>query len=226
MTENARVLTAIALIALPVAFTVLYAVLGRIFAYPAILREPAAIVLERFAAGGTRLVLVWWAFAMTAIAFVPVTVAIGVIVPGALAQASVVVGLFAAVVQTLGLIRWPFLVPMLARERHRAPELVDLIFDVVNRYLGIAVGEHLGYLLTGSWTLLVALAVAPIAPAPFVIAGVLIGLALLFGALEFVGKNEQHGWKLAGTVVAISYTLWAAWLVAGGVLLLLSGTGR
>ena len=29
-----------------------------------------------------------------------------------------------------------------------------VVFQAFNRYLGVAVGEHLGYALTGAWTVL------------------------------------------------------------------------
>lgn len=214
---------AVLLIAFPVIFTVLYAMLGKVFAYPAILRQPAAEVLERFAAGGSRLVLLWWAFALTPVAFIPMTVGIArYLGDGILAQSSMVVGVAAALVQVLGLIRWPFLVPYLARERKNNPETVDLVFEVANRYFGVAVGEHLGYLLTGAWTILVSLALLPTAPLWFAIAGIVVGASLLFGTLEFVGPFEREGWALTGTVVAVAYTVWALWLIVGGVLMLLN----
>lgn len=214
---------AVLLIVFPLVFTLLFALLGRVFAYPAILRQPAGEVLKRFAAGGTRLVLLWWAFAMTTVAFIPIAVLTGELLgDGAVARLSVAAGLAAAIVQALGLIRWPFLVPLLARERAKNPATVDLVFEVVNRYLGIAVGEHLGYALTGVWTLSVSFAVlgGTVLPGWFGIIGLAVGAALLFGMLEFVGRFEEHGWPLAGIVVSIAYTAWAAWLVLAGVLLL------
>ena len=51
--------------------------------------------------------------------------------------------------------------------------------------------------------------------------GLPIGVALLIGALEFVGPNEKDGWPLAGTIVPIAYIAWSLWLIASGVLLLL-----
>jgi hypothetical protein len=54
-------------------------------------------------------------------------------------------------VQFLGWIGWPFLVPYLARAasapdaRPARLEAVDVVFQSFNRYLGVAVGEHLGY---------------------------------------------------------------------------------
>ena len=58
------------------------------------------------------------------------------------------VGVFAALVQFLGLVRWPFLGLYLARtdadpEASVARrEAVDIVFQALNRYLGVAVGEH------------------------------------------------------------------------------------
>ena len=52
-----QVLTGLLLLALPVAYNGLYTLLARHFDYPDILRQPTGQVLERFAAGGSRLVL-------------------------------------------------------------------------------------------------------------------------------------------------------------------------
>jgi hypothetical protein len=51
--------------------TVLFTLLARGFDDPDILRRPSRQVLERFAAGGSRLVLTWWGFAMSAVLLVP-----------------------------------------------------------------------------------------------------------------------------------------------------------
>jgi len=37
------------------------------------------------------------------------------------------------------------------------------------------------------------------------------------GSFEFVGRFEEAGWKLAGTLVPIAYSAWSLWLVAAGV---------
>ena len=78
---------------------------------------------------------------------------------------SIVVGAAAALVQGLGLVRWPFAVPELARGTWRRPtdpagdatrQTVEAVFATLHRLLGVGIGEHLGYLFTGLWTLLVA----------------------------------------------------------------------
>ena len=60
----------------------------------------------------------------------------------------------AGVAQVLGLIRWSFLVPSLA-DIYTDPESspatrdsVAITFQAFQRYAGVAIGEHLGYLFT------------------------------------------------------------------------------
>jgi hypothetical protein len=149
----------------------------------------------------------------------------------ALSVLSVTVGATAAIVQGLGLVRWPFAVPELARRYVAAPDgpegdatrrSVEVVFSTLHRLLGVGIGEHLGYLFTGSWTLLVSASIltTSVLPAWLGIVGIPIGIALLIGTLEFVGPNERDGWHLAGIIVPIAYIAWSVWLIALGVLLL------
>ena len=228
-------LTAILLIALPVAFNVAFFELGRAFDYPGILRESTPIILTRFAAGGSGLILRWWLLMLTALALLPVVVLVGVILgsaPAALIPIGIAVGVAASIVQVIGLVRWPFVVPELARRYAAAEEgpagdatraTIEVAFTTLHRLLGVGIGEHLGYLLTGAWTLLVSAAMlAPTIVPPWLgAAGLVIGAALIVGSLEFVGPNEARGWALAEKLVPIAYIAWSLWLVVFGVLLLL-----
>ena len=56
-------------------------------------------------------------------------------------------------------------------------EAVDVVFQAFNRYLGVAVGEHLGYAFTGLWTALagVALVQSDAVPAWIGVLGIVIG---------------------------------------------------
>ena len=224
---------AVLLIGVPIAFNVAFFGLGRTFDYPNILREPADVILRRFAAGGTPLVLRWHAMALSALAMLPLAVLLAhaLDADATLSTAAIVVGSAAAMVQALGLIRWPFAVPELARRYVEADgangaavrESIEVVFATLHRLLGVAIGEHLGYLLTGVWTLLTAVSIITTsALAPWLgWVGIPISAALLIGSLEFVGPNERAGWSLAGTIVPIAYIAWSAWLVALGVALLL-----
>ena len=93
----------------------------------------------------------------------------------------------------------------------------------MHRLLGVGIGEHLGYLLTGIWTLLVAASVLSTALLPgwLGLVGIPIGAALLLGSMEFIGPSEERGWRLAGAIVPIAYVAWSLWLIAMGVGILL-----
>lgn len=219
------------LIGLPIAFNVLFAALAATFEYPDILRREPAEILRRFSDGGTRLVLLWWGFMLTAVALIPVSALLAAELAPAgetLVLLSVALGVAAGLVQAIGLARWPFLVPTLARSHAAAATdaertAVIVVFEAANRFLGVAIGEHLGYLLTGAWTSVVGLALVASPEAPDLLGwlGVGLGLALSFGSLEFVGRSGPRGWSIAERVVPIAYIGWSLWLLALGVVLVL-----
>jgi hypothetical protein len=231
---SAELATAVLLIAVPIAFNVAFLELGRAFDYPNILRKEPDEILTRFHAGGSGLILRWEALLVSALAMLPLValLAVSLGTPASLTVTAIVVGSAAALVQALGLVRWPFAVPELARRYVAAegPEgaatriTIEVVFATLHRLLGVGIGEHLGYLLTGAWTLLVAASVLSTAVLPgwLGIVGIPIGAALLVGTLEFVGPNEERGWPLAGTIVPIAYIAWSLWLVAMGIALLVT----
>jgi Domain of unknown function (DUF4386) len=228
-----QVLTGLLLLVLPVAYNLLFTLLARGFDYPDILRQPTGQVLERFAAGGSRLVLTWWGFAMTAVLLAPTVVLLSATLDDAdpaVVSLATAIGLLAALVQVLGLVRWPFVVPHLARlaaDPAASPatrDAVEVAFQTLNRYLGVAVGEHLGYLLTGGWTALagVALLQSEVLHPLFGVVGLVLAPLFVVGALEFVGGFEPRGWRLAGSLVPLAYIGWSVWLLALGIGLLVT----
>jgi hypothetical protein len=227
---NAAIATSVLLIVLPIAFNAAFTLLAMKFDYPDILRRPTAEVLERFRAGGSALILLWWGFAMTAVLFAPLALLLAQELTGADAALLTVgagIGVLAAVVQFLGLIRWPFLVPYLARVAAEPDasaarkDAVDIIFQAFNRYLGVAVGEHLGFLLTGVWSILVGVATIQAGlPAWIGVAGIGVGVVLGLCSFEFVGRFEVTGWSLAARLTPVAYVTWSLWLVVLGVTLL------
>jgi hypothetical protein len=229
-----EIVAPVLLIAVPIAFNLAFFELGRAFDYPNILRREPDEILRRFAAGGSGLILRWEALLLSAILMLPLAVLLAVALGASpvFTVLSVVLGAAAAMVQALGLIRWPFAVPELARRYVAAldgPEgdatrrTVEVVFATLHRLLGVGIGEHLGYLFTGIWTLLVAGSIlsTAVVPAWLGLVGLPIGVALLVGTLEFVGPNERDGWPLAGTIVPIAYIAWSLWLIALGVILLI-----
>lgn len=214
------------LIIVPLGFTVCFTLLQQLFEYPDILRQPTAEVLAKFAAGGAPLVAVWYTLTMTAVAFVLVTLLVHLVLAERTASVllgiATTFGIIAGISQTLGFLRWPFVVPHLAQsyldqgasEAQRAA--AAMVFEAFHRYAGMAVGEHLGYLSTSVWTVLIAIVMLRTALLPRWLAACGVFLALGIAA----GLAEPAGWELGGTINAISYLLWALWMMAFGVTLL------
>lgn len=220
-----RRVTGIALIVVPICFNLTFFALAAAFNYPDILREPADDILRQFAAGGPGLVVRWYLLAVTALLAIPLALLLGALFRGEhpkLAPAAAIVGVLSGLVQTLGLLRWVFLVPGLAATHvdpaadaaTRAASVV--VFEAAHGYLGVAVGEHLGYLFTGVWTTLLGIMVwrsSKFGPWMGTI-GVVAATGIMSGMLEPAGVEA------AGLVNAVSYVLWSAWLLAFGTLLL------
>jgi hypothetical protein len=215
------------LVIVPLAFTVCFLLLQQLFEYPDILRQSTGEVLSKFAAGGTPLIAVWYVLMLSAVGFVPLTLLVHRVLAErdapVLLWVATAFGVIAGLSQTLGFLRWPFLVPHLAQS-YLAPGASDaqraaagMVFEAFNRYAGMAVGEHLGYLSTAVWTVLIAVVMLRTALVPRWMA--VIGAVLALGIAA--GLAEPAGWELGGTINALSYLAWALWLIAVGVTLLM-----
>ena len=219
-------LTGLLLILVPIAFNVTFLLLQRAFEYPDILRKPTDYVLRRFKEGGAPLRRLWYAFAFSAVLFTPVPVLVQqVFEPDApwFLVVGTAIGVLAGAVQFLGLIRWSFLVPSLADMYTRSEstqatrDSVVVVFQAFHRYAGVSIGEHLGYIFTSLWTILLCLAIIQTH-----LVNPLYGWLGIIPAIGvLVGVFEETGFKAAGAINAISYILWSIWLVAFGVALLL-----
>jgi hypothetical protein len=221
-----NLVTGLLLLVVPLLFNGTFLLLQRTFDYPDILRQPTDVVLRRFKAGGAPLRRLWYVFALSAVLFTPVAVLVhqllGARAPWYLA-AGTTLGVLAGVVQFLGLLRWPFLVNTLA-DLYTDPQAtpatrdsVAVVFQAFHRYAGVALGEHLGYLFTGGWTLLLCAAIISTG----VVSPVLGWLGLLPALGVLAGVLEEVGVKPAAVINAISYLLWSVWVMALGVAVLL-----
>ena len=174
--------------------------------------------------------LLWYGLMLTAVLLAPLAVLLGQVLARdglKLVPVTTTIGVLAAVVQFLGLSRWPFLVPALARTYEdpnssaaavRRPRSSSTPFTATSALPS----GMLGYLFTGAWTLLIAVAMLQSTSFDDWLAwpGIMIGALLIVASLEFVGRFEEHGWKLAGTIVPIAYTAWSLWLLVAGIVLL------
>jgi hypothetical protein len=175
------------------------------------------------------LILIWWAFMLSGLLLIAGAVLLGQVLGFAgIVPLAVTIGVLAGLVQMLGLLRWVYLVPALARA-HADPTLTPeqrevhaAVFRALHQYLGVGVGEHLGYLLTGMWSVLIGIGVTQGTALPSWLGwpGIAIGAGLVVGSAEFLGPNEEQGWGLAGAAIPVLYIAWSAWLLAMGVALI------
>jgi hypothetical protein len=98
-------------------------------------------------------------------------------------------------------------------------EATAAIFRAFHQYLGVGVGEHLGYLLTGLWSILtgIAIVLGDTLVAWLGWPGIVIGAGIAICSAEFLGPNEQRGSALAGAATPMLYIAWSIWLLALGI---------
>jgi len=223
-----RRIAGLLLIITPIAFMTFFSILGAIFDYPAILRQPTELVLKRFQEGGAGLIATWYGMTMSAVIFIPLVLLVEKLfnaTKAPLMRVATVIGVLAGAVQMLGFIRWPFLVPYLSQtflDPASSPatrEATAVVFQTFNQYAGVGIGENLGYLFTSVWTILFAISMfrSPRFPNWLGIAGILPALGI------FIGMAEPAGLEIAAPINAVAYILWAIWLVVVGIVVLRGG---
>jgi hypothetical protein len=226
---NVETAAGVVLIVSPLSFNATFALLSRRFGYPDILRRPTAEILERFRLGGSSLILLWWLFTLSGLLLIGAAVLLGQVLGfQGIVPVATTFGVLAGLVQMLGLLRWVYVVPPLARayaDPSLGPEQREVhaaIFRALHQYLGVGVGEHLGYLFTGMWSVLIGVGVLQGTALPTWLGwpGIVIGVGLVIGSAEFLGPNEERGWGLAGAAIPILYIAWSVWLLAMGIALI------
>jgi hypothetical protein len=221
----------LATIAFAIAFNIPFATLSATFEYPDVLRRPAGEILTMFHAGGASLILTWHAFAVAALLFVPLSIALSlrparVETSPALAIGAAIAGSLAGLAQAIGLFRWVFVVPSLAgayvdpaaAEATRAA--AENTFNLINLYGGVAIGEHLGQLLTALFILLLALVQFREGSRGTAIIGFVATAAIAIGTNEGLAIALGKSGDIFGLVTIAGFLGLSAWLIATGVTLI------
>jgi hypothetical protein len=203
--------------------------LSATFDWPDILRQPADVVLTKFAAGGPSLVWTWFATAWTyAILVVPILLlptALGRRDDAALWVASFA-GAISAVLALIGFLRWVFVVPPLARlylEGDTANRsAVAAAWLAQHQFGGALLGEHLGQLLGIGWSVTLSIIVlrTRVLPRWLGAVGLLVSALYLFNQGDILATALPNFpvFDLAGL---IGSTGWGLWVAALGVTLIL-----
>jgi hypothetical protein len=202
-------LTASLLILAAVLANLAFTALGSIFNYPDVLDEPAGEVLASFRAHEGAVSAWFSVLALSAALLAPIAIGVGRLSGERAMRVAVRVGIAAAVVQVIGLLRWPVLVPGYASDGD------TVSFRTAGDLLGTAIGETLGYALTAAWTALVIVALGRrFAGRWFVLLG---GAS---AALVAVGVISPLGLPVIDEANFVGYVLWSLWLIGFGVVLL------
>ena len=202
-----------------------YTILTITFEYPDILRKDTGEILTRFNDGGSSLIWTWFVFALGGITLIPAYILIGQMLESksSLVRVATNFGVIGLVVQMIGLLRWTFVVPVLAKsfaettdETIKASAIMS--FKTIHQYGGVVLGEHLGQLFTIIWTVLLSVVLDKLKLFPKWITW----LAYISSIIYFFAQAELLAtvipdfpvWDLAGF---IGSTLWLIWLIIIGV---------
>jgi len=204
-----------------------YTILSITFEYPQILRQDIGFVLNKFHDGGNALIWTWWTFAMVGLPLLPAYVLLGQKLEAKLPLVRWVtyIGVISLIVQMLGLLRWTFVVPVLANSylngNEMAKEAAKIAFQVIHQYGGVVLGEHIGQLFTIIWTIGMSYSFGRLKLMP----KWLIWFGYITSFIYFLAQTELFATVMPGFPVMdlaglIGSTLWLVWLIVVGVKLL------
>lgn len=201
-----------------------YTILSIIFEYPMVLRQETGVILTKFHEGGSILIMTWWAFAMVGLPLFGAFVYIGKRFEQeyTLMRLATVVGVIGLIVQMIGLLRWTFVVPVLAENYVNGDAMTRsasvVAFRLIHQFGGVILGEHIGQIFTIAWTVMTASVLAH--------SGVFPQWVKWFGygasAIYLAAQLELFATVIPGTPVwalagFIGSTLWLVWLIIVGV---------
>ncbi len=222
--------TAALLLGFAVLNLVAAAVLGAAYGWPAVLDEPAAVVLPAFAAAQGAVVAGFLLQTLLSVALAPISIGLHRETGGGTRLWPLTVaalGVLSGLAQTLGWIRWPIVVPGLAAawlDPATPPEVraaTEVSYDVLNSYAGGALGEYLGWLFQALWAVGIAVLLVRSRTVGGTTAVVGLGLTALWAASFLVGPFlPVLAEGLFGTAAFTAYALWFFWLGAVGLVLL------
>ncbi|NQY94943.1 MAG: DUF4386 family protein [Campylobacteraceae bacterium] len=113
--------------------------------------------------------------------------------------------------QAIGFIRWPFLISYLANLDGTSSELITILEGAFNAYAGMAIGENLGFLMQGLWTVCLSIAFIQNKYVSKVVSKYGIGIGILTIVMAF----ETFGGSLSilGELTNPVESAWYIWLV-------------
>jgi hypothetical protein len=202
-----------------------YTVLTISFEYPDILRQDAGAILTKFHNGGSSLILTWWAFAILGLPLLIAYILIGQKLANKLRFIKWVTtfGVISGMVQIIALLRWVFVVPVLATNYVSATDVAIktaavISFQTIHQFAGVLLGEHIGQLFTIIWTVMISYAFIKLNIFPKWISwlGITGSVIYLLAQAELFATVIPGFpvWNMAGF---IGSTIWLIWPLILGI---------
>jgi hypothetical protein len=224
-----RRITGVLFLISALAFATAATMLSATFNWPDILREPADVVLTRFAAGGSTLVWIWFATAWTyGLLLVPI-----LLLPIALGRrddaalwVGTAAGAISVVLALIGFLRWVFVVPPLAQMYGDGDAAnrtaLAAAWLAQHQFGGALLGEHLGQLLVIGWSVTLSIVVlrSRVLPRWLGVLGLIVSVLYLFNQGDILA-TALPGFPVFDLAGLIGSSGWGLWVAALGVTLLL-----
>ncbi len=194
--------------------------LAPLFGFPDILRAPSVERMAAFRAHEAPIVAAYYAMALSGITQIALAV-LGhralLVRDSTLALGALIAGVLGGAWQAMGFIRWavtvPYLAAAMADASAESANTIALMEGLLNRYAGMAIGEHLGFVGQGMWTLLFGAAAfnSRTLPRTLSVIGWVFGVAFLAASLE------QLGVSALGQITTPLTAAWFGWIIMVGV---------
>src|SRR5512144_1107983 len=229
-TKQFRQLSGLFFIVGAVLVNIPYTLLIMNFDYPDMLRAPVGQILTQLHAGGNALIYTWLAFAWVGLPMLFGAIMLKRILekenPRFLTTATTI-GVIGFVVQVIGLLRWVFVVPVIARlytdptTTTTVQESLAVLFMGINQFGGVMLGEHMGQLFIIVWMSMISAVIyrSPMFARWVAWLGWIASAVYLLAQTELLATAIPDfpviGWAgLSGSL------LWLLWMVVMGVYLI------
>lgn len=131
-------------------------------------------------------------------------------------------GVISGIVQIIGLLRWVFVVPVIAgnyvtASEAAAQETAKMSFQIIHQFGGVLLGEHIGQLFTIVWTIMISVAFMKLKLFPKWVSwlGIVSSIIYLLAQAELVA-TVIPGFPVLDWAGLIGSSLWLLWLIIVG----------
>lgn len=229
-TKQFRQLTGLFFIIGAVLVNIPYTLLIINFDYPDILRSPIDHILTQFQAGGSPLIYTWLAFAWVGLPMLFGAIMLKCVLEkenSLFLETATTIGVIGFVVQVIGLLRWVFVVPVIARlytnpgTTIAMKESLTAVFMGIHQYGGVVLGEHMGQFFIIVWMSMIS---AIIYKSPM-FARWVAWLGWFASAVYLLAQTELFATAIPGLPVIgwaglSGSLLWLLWMIVIGIYLI------